>query len=454
MMRIGWASQDFTPTRPAMLQGQMHVRVARSAMDPLTVTALALESGTPPTAAVLVSCDLAGVPEVLQAAVHARLATRLPGVPPTAIVMSATHTHESLVVDDSFYAHPGGDVMTAAECCAWVADRIVTAVVQAWEARKPRLIGRAFGHAVVGHNRRAVYADGSAQMYGVTNRPDFVWIEGGEDHSVDLLFVWEPDGRLAGIVLGIPCPSQVDENIERFSADYWHDVRMELRHRFGQHLQILPLCGAAGDQSPHFLIYGPQEEEMRRRRGLSERQEIAARVGDAVARALQCTHPAPDETQLMHVSQQLTLARRRVRRPERDWAAAQHAEALKQFPATSWWPQCLQGVVDAFDQDRPLAPEPAEVHAVRIGNAVLVTSPFELYLDYGWRIKARSPAAQTIVVQLAAGRGLYLPTERAVQGMHYSAHPAVAPAGPEGGQQVVEASLALIAQVLQPAAKK
>jgi hypothetical protein len=38
--------------------------------------------------------------------------------------------------------------------------------------------------------------------------------------------------------------------------------------------------------------------------------------------------------------------------------------------------------------------------------------------------------------------------------MHYSAHPAVAPAGPEGGQQLVEASLALIAKVLPPPAKK
>jgi hypothetical protein len=174
MIKIGWASQDFTPERPAMLHGQMHLRVARDAADPLMVTAMAVEGAAPQAAAVVVSCDLCSVPDALQNAVRARLAARLPAVPPEAVIMAATHTHESLVVEDGFYTHPGGDVMTPAECLAWVADRIVAAAVQAWEDRKPRLIGRAFGHAVVGHNRRAVYADGSALMYGSTQRPDFV----------------------------------------------------------------------------------------------------------------------------------------------------------------------------------------------------------------------------------------------------------------------------------------
>lgn len=449
MIKIGWATQDFTPTRPAMLHGQIHLRVARNAADPLTVTAMAVDGGTPQAAIVLVSCDLCSVPDSLQAAIRTQLAVRLPAVPSTAIILAATHTHESLVMEDGFYTHPGGDVLTPAEGHALIADRVVTAVMQAWENRKPRLIGRAFGHAVVGHNRRAVYADGSALMYGSTNRPDFAWIEGGEDHGLDLLFVWETDGSLTGVVLDIPCPSQVDEGIERFSADYWHEIRVDLRHRFGRHLQVLPLCGAGGDQSPHFLLYGKQEEEMRRRRGLSERQEIAARVGDAVARALQCTHPAAEESTVAHACRQMTLAPRRVTRAERDWAEARHAEVVKDIPATSWWPQCLRSVVEAFDKNVPLKPVSIEVHAVRIGTAVFVTNPFELYLDYGWRIKARSAAAQTVVVQLAGGAGWYLPTERGVKGMHYSAHPAVAPVGPEAGNQLVEASLALIAQALK-----
>jgi hypothetical protein len=107
----------------------------------------------------------------------------------------------------------------------------------------------------------------------------------------------------------------------------------------------------------------------------------------------------------------------------------------------------LGDILERFDRGQPMPAYEAELHALRIGEAVIVTNPFELYLDYALEIKARSLATQTLTVQLAAGTGLYLPTERAVQGGHYGAHPAVAPVGPEGGRELVEASLLLIRDI-------
>ena len=85
----------------------------------------------------------------------------------------------------------------------------------------------------------------------------------------------------------------------------------------------------------------------------------------------------------------------------------------------------------------------------REGDAVLVTNPFELFLDYGLRIKARSDAAQTMVVQLA-GRGFYLPTARAIAAGGYGAMPAVSVAGPEAGARLVEETLMMIDEVMAP----
>lgn len=446
MLRIGMATRDFTPDRPAMIHGQMHVRIGREAKDPLTMTAMAVE-GAGGTGAVMISCDLCSIPAALMDRVRKGLAQSAPEIPAHAIVMAGTHTHESLVLEDGAYTHPGGDVMTPLECLARVADRAVEAATAAWKARVPRQVGRAFGHAVVGHNRRACYADGSARMYGATNRPDFTWIEAGEDHSLDMLFIWEPSGRLAGIVLGIPCPSQVEEHLSVFSADFWHDIRVDLRQRFGPELMVVGLCQAAGDQSPHFLLYSRQEEEMRQRHGLSERQEIAGRVGAAVARALACTKPMTD-ARMVCLLKRVDLSAIRITKAQRDWAAAEYERcASDKWDMSSWWPTQQRKVVESFDRNEPWPPVAVELHGLSIGDMGIVTNPFELFLDYAWRIKARSPAGQTMVVQLASGRGMYLPTERALQGGHYSALPAVCEVGAEGGQELVETSLAMLAEL-------
>ena len=450
MLHIGWAVRDMTPSRPAMLQGQMHRRVAREAMDPLLVTAFAMEGGNPADCAVLISCDLACISDGLQRAVRERLGRRLPSVPADRIFLNATHTHTSLVIEDGSYALPGGDVMTPDECAALVADHAADAAAEAWEGRAPHATGAAFGHAVVGHNRRAVYADGSARMYGRTDRDDFVSIEGYEDHSLDLLFTWDPGRRLTGVAVDIPCPSQVDENLELFSADFWHDIRVELRARLGGALHVLPLCGAAGDISPHLLLYRREEEEMQRRQGVSERRDIAVRVADAVSRALACTTPTTDDIPFAHSVRRLELTPRQITREERDWAKAEHERATLDHDSDSWWPQRLRAVVECFDGLQTAEPVPAEVHVLRVSDVVLATNPFELFLDYGLRIKARSPASQTAIIQLAAGRGSYLPSERAVRGGGYGAMPAVSTVGPEGGKELVEATLEMIRDLLPP----
>lgn len=445
MLRIGFSTRDITPDRPALLLGQKHRRIGRSALDPISVTAWALDSGDPAHATLLVSCDLAFPPKGLEDRVRKAVDRNLKGIRPERVVLFATHTHTSFVLEDGFYDEPGGGVMTAAECGAWVAERTIAAAVEAWEGRRPRRLVRALGHAVVGHNRYAVYADGHSQMYGKVNREDFRGFGGYEDHSVDMLFALGQNGRPEGVALAIPCPSQVTEGLEEFSADYWHEVRLELRRRYGEGLSVLPMCAAAGDQSPHLLLYASQEEEMRKRRGLTERQEIARRVGEAVAFAMEGAAAAPTlELPLAHEVRRVDLLPRKVSKADRDWALAS-LEASRKAGSRGgdWFERGLQRVLDLHDGKRRPEPFPAELHAVRLGDFAVVTNPFELFLDYALRIKARSPAGQTAVVQLS-GPGMYLPSERAVEGGGYGVNPAVSLVGPEGGRQLVETTLEML----------
>ncbi|NUN92556.1 MAG: hypothetical protein HUU04_02105 [Verrucomicrobiae bacterium] len=445
MITIGWATRDLTPDRPVQLQGQKYRRIAHSTLDPITVTAWVFDDGDPSHAAALVSLDVVSPPDSLIRRVRETIASRLRDLPAEQIVLLATHTHSSLLLTEGLYEPAEGEAMSAAEGEQWVAERAGAAVIEAWENRRPRAIFRAFGRAVVGHHRYAEYADGSRRMYGKTHREDFLGFGGGEDHSVDLLFAKEKDGRLAGIALAIPCPSQVSETNMQISADYWHEVRLDLRRRYGEDLSILPFCAAAGDLSPHVLLYDKLEAEMRARRGLSERQEIARRVGEAVALAVEgLAAAAPLEPHLAHAIRKIDLAPRAVSKADRDWAAAEiERSRAKEERGGIWFGRKLQRVLDLYDGKIVAPPVPAELHAVRIGDFALATNPFELFLDYALQIKARSPAAQTAVLQLAGNQG-YLPSERAIKGGGYGVNPASSQVGPEGGRQLVEQTLSML----------
>jgi len=221
---------------------------------------------------------------------------------------------------------------------------------------------------------------------------------------VEMLFFWNQDRAPTGIVVNIACTAQETEGLSEVSADFWHDVRAEVRRRFGRDIFILPQCAAAGDASPHLLYRSRAEEIMRQRRGLSSRQEIARRIVDAVENTL-------------------PLAKQDIQTS----VIFKHTVARVSLP-----PQ--EPAVMPFYTTDPI--DPIEFHAIRLGDIAIATNPFELYLDYGVRIKARSPAVLTLLVQLSYQHCGYLPTEKAVKGGGYSADKYVV--GPKGGQVLVD----------------
>jgi hypothetical protein len=411
-LQVGWASIDITPDKPVALVGQLHRRISRRVRDPLTATALALETRGADgrhEQAVLVSCDLLYIRKSVQDRLRRAVGTRLPNLDVEKLFLNATHTHTGPgFADEDFgtlydVSNDEG-VMKASQYAEFFVERVAEAVVDAWRRRRAGGMSWALGHAVVGRNRRARYSNGSAVMYGSTNRPDFINIEGYEDHAVEMLFFWDANEVPAGIVINVTCPAQETEQLSEISADFWHDVRTEVRRRLQKDVFILPQCGAAGDVSPHLLFRSRAEEIMRRKRGLSSRQEIARRIVDAVANAL-------------------PLARKDIRTR----VIFKHTVARVALP-----PQ--EPPVAPFYMTDPI--DPIEFHVLRLGDIAITTNPFELYLDYGIRIEARSPAVLTLLVQLSCQHCGYLPTEEAVQGGGYSADKYIV--GPKGGQVLVD----------------
>ncbi|MBU0716012.1 MAG: hypothetical protein KJ964_11700 [Verrucomicrobia bacterium] len=484
-IRIGWASADLTPDQPVLVTGQFHARVSEGVMDPVTATVLALESarrGGPRDCAVMVSCDLVAIPDGLRDAVRAQLIKNLPELDPKCVFLNATHTHtgpEIRVESDTLQTGGGNvpdrmgvelEVMAPADYVTFTSMRIAEAVAKAWKSRAPGMIGFGLGQAVVGHNRRITYYDGTTKMYGKTDDPEFSHVEGYEDHSVNLLCTYDKDKKPTGMIVNVACPSQVSENAFQISADFWHDTRVELRRRLGANLFILAQNSAGGDQSPHILVGKGTEERMWRLMGRTQRQDIAARIADTVTATLPFIEKELDANpRLVHRVETVELSRRLLTEQdvkeslvEAEKLRAQYEELRRELEAhpelrqkPRWYTgitaayrrmNWYKAVVERFERQKTQPKLPIEVHVLRLGDVAIATNPFEYYLDFGLQIKARSKAVQTFLVQ-HVGSGTYLPTARAVSGKSYGAVPASTPVGPEGGRELVERTLAIIAEL-------
>ncbi len=92
----GAAAADITPSQPVALDGQFRTRISQGADTPITANVVALESREHDhslDAAVMVSCDLVGISDVLRQKVREETQKRLPHFDLDKVFLSATHTH-------------------------------------------------------------------------------------------------------------------------------------------------------------------------------------------------------------------------------------------------------------------------------------------------------------------------------------------------------------------------
>jgi hypothetical protein len=420
-LRVGWAQTEITPPRPASIVGFHGKRISTGVRDPLKATVLALESVRPDgqsvAQAILVSCDLLWIRQDTQHAVAEAIGDRLENFDLDKLVLNATHTHQGPATESEVYGawdvsseERDRGVMTGEQYRAFFAERVAQAVIQAWQQRRSGGTSWALDQAVVGFNRRFVYSDGTAKMLGAVNTPEFDCIEGVEDHGLGLLFFWNEDRELTGIVVNVASPAQSEQGGSLISADFWHDVREEMASRYGADVFVLAQCGAAGDIYPQGMFRHRAELAMAKRKGITWRREIGRRIADGVDRVFSVAESSIDMTP--------DFQHRVVR-----------ADIPEADPARPPFYTC--------DPVKPVV-----LHVIRLGEAAVITSPFELFTDYGIRIQARSEAVLTLVVQLARHHSGYLPTARAVAGGGYSADKFVV--GPEGATVFVEESVAAI----------
>ena len=477
IVNIGWAEADVTPplTKRVPLDGQYYQRLADT-KDPihtrLKFVAAAVQRGD--DYFLMGTIDNECVWGPWQDRVRERVHELVPEIAPEHVFINCIHTHCAPAIRHS--GTPKAVEMEKAQPDVWgpneyadfALDRAADAFVRAWKGRKPGGVRRALGHARIGHCRLALYADGSAQMYGDTTRPDFVRMLESEDDGVEMLFTVDANGKYTGVFANVACPAQVMEATYQVSSDIAGEAREKLKKVYGDDFHMLYLIGAAGCQSPRDLVRGYRD-------GFHGwNAESCAILSDRLVKCITEAQPRAVEAapMLKHEKMSVTVPRRKVTAEQVAAAEKALAEARKTKSDKATWDEFLavvhkneatggpgpyddkemdfinreinKAIVQRGKDQRERPDLTFEMHVCRIGDVAFATCPFELYLAYGQSIKARSRAKQTFVVEQCGGTYGYVPTPAAETARGYGGGVNNGQIGHEGAFQLCDAAVAAI----------
>lgn len=470
---IGWSEIDTTPDGKVDLSGQYYHRVSEGIHSRLSATVLALESEDGEQC-VIVSLDLVSATPDFLDELRSMLAIELPELDASKVFLNVIHTHSAPSVNlitGIGWLKELQDVLPVAEYRKLLLEKLKIAIVEAWRGRRPGGIANAFSFARVGHCRRAVYSNGTAEMYGDTGREDFIGMEGGEDSGVDLLFTFDESKTPTGCILNVACPSQVMEATYKISSDFMGETRRLLKEKFRKNFKTLCQISAAGCQAPRDLARNYKTEPD------FWHEDGVAEIGRRLLTAVENVFPTSSEIDfapvMKHEVKKLTLPKRRasyndfikasneLKRLEKIMPEGQAYKRFCEEVAANEKTPGLHGPYDSKlhhfvliqnskaviarykEQDKNPLLE-IEVHVLRLGNIAFANNPFELYLDFGHQIKARSRAKQTFIIQLAAGGCGYLPSARAEQLGGYGGLIINGTVGSDGGKILVDETVRMI----------
>ena len=489
---IGWAEESLVPEKKVRLAGQFFERISEYVETEISVTAMAIESGNEQM--ILASVDVLKIEDALLQMIREEFEKLTTEVAATKLIVAATHNHTSLEMSFSCNTQtlsttgildeflPQGQkytdavtmddsVITQKEAGIFVAKKIAIAAKKAWENREESLYTNEFGRAAVGMCRRVVYDDNSAQMWGDVNSANFVSLEGGNDSGIELLYTFNKDRKLTGIVANIACPAQILEQRSFISGDFWGRTKVNLRDKFGEDIYLLGLCGAAGDQCPRDLVRWvnpeiPIDDPNVKRPYLLKRKadpsmydisgcnKVGKRISNEIISVYEEITQLYDEAIFEHKVITLNLPLRKATMEEYNKAVRElegYVNKNKDKEVFDFEDNAKMhvhaGTIMRYREQQFTEVVSVEIHIVRLGDIVIATNPFELFLDYGNRIKARSYAEQTFIVQLACGGLVYLPTKKAEEGGHYSAYISSGRVGHEGGDLLVRETINYINQM-------
>jgi hypothetical protein len=384
--KAGIAKAVITPEKAVWLAGYGAKRVPDGKLHDLWMKALALEDPAGHRA-VLITSDFQGVPKVMSDRVFAQVRKQF-GLERAQILFTFSHNHCGPRLGDDlidYYPVEAEQEKLVEEYTAQMVDRSVTMVGESLANLAPAELKRGAGRATFAVNRRNNReADVPALLAAGTP------LVGPVDHSVPVLTVTRPNGKLDAILFGYAChPTTL--SFLTWCGDYpgFAQVELEANHP-GATAMFVNTCG--GDQNP----LPRRTVELCKKYG----HELAVGVEEALKQPLQTVTPG------------LKTAFELIELPYLNVVSREELLALRSdsHPIKARWATRLLAKLDAGEKFESAYPYP--VHAWQLGNEMLVIGQgAETVVDYALRFKQEFGPG-TWVLGYADDMISYIPSRR------------------------------------------
>ncbi|UCF16125.1 MAG: neutral/alkaline non-lysosomal ceramidase N-terminal domain-containing protein, partial [Phycisphaerales bacterium] len=415
IFRAGAAASNITPPLGGPIIGGWNSPPATHIHDELHARCLVLDDGAIRLAFVI--CDNLGIGrEVYDKA--RRIIQDKTGIPPDNVMMAATHTHSSISARGANRLRPNEELSDYQQ---FLVMRIADGVRRAVNNLEPARIGWGAGREPSQvFNRRYFMKPGvpTPNPFGGTDKvvvnpgrgnPGILKAAGPTDPEVAFLSVQSTGRRPIALLANYSLHYVGGGSRGAISADYFG----MFSRRIGQLLEAdgaeppfvgILSNGSSGDINKINWLQKPQKRY--------EPYEKMRQVADLVARAVHSAHQQiefHDWVRLGAMREEQILAVRKPTEQQMDYA-----RTILNKPKDAK-PYHKREKVYA---NRTLAmhESPDEISVVlqtfRIGQLGICAIPFEVFVEIGLELKAKSPFGQTFTISHANGTYGYLPTVR------------------------------------------
>ena len=436
VIKVGLGETIITPPVGTPMAGYGRASVSTGVHDDMYARSIVIEGGDG-SSAVLMTLGIINLSKRIADRIRTEINTQT-GIPVDNIIISCTHTHS------------GPEISGAGkEYEKLLIDRSVESAVTAWNTRFQGRIGT--GSAVcleLGKNDRRM-------EYGGIH----------PDPEVGIIKIEDAHGKLKGIAFNYGChPSTLDLHNFLFTEDWPYYSIKGIKEEVGQDVWVAYFQSAQGDSKVGYTAeLSAVGADMQGIRSFEYAEHKGNMMVEEVVEALPAITTSGNPLIKTAIGY-YDYPRREsypitAKEAEKQLKAAQEKLAEMEKKADSIGKRVLNRYkVDEFLADLTLGcarwvernpdPEPLRdvLHqGIRIGDAVFVTFPCEVFTEIGLKVKEQSQFEKTFVIGLTSGHGGYIPTAAEYLEGGYAA--VMTTYSPKCEQVCIDASLEMIGKM-------